>query len=413
MVVSYAQGDTRRLRMARMAVVACFFLNGLILASWAARIPAIQAKLALSPGLLGIALFGGALGALISMNTAGRASKHLGSQVITTITAICLCIALPLLAFASSFPLLILALVFFGASNGAMDVAMNLQGADVEREYGRPIFNSFHACYSVGGLTGAFLGGIIASLHVDPTPHFLVIGLCACIGILCSMRFLLPTLPVRAAVTGEAGQKKAPVLYISRTLLLLGLIAFCIVLSEGAMSDWSALYLSGIVYAGAGLAAAGYATFSLFMAIGRGVGDYLAARLGSARLIRIASTLAASGLALALLVVWTPAVFVGFGLVGLGLSVVFPLALSSASRAPEDDRDRASALATVSTCGYFGLLAGPPIIGFIADMVGLRMALALVVCLCAIAALCAPAAARSTIKQENGVVAETASKVER
>ena len=407
---SYKQEDMRRLRMARAAVIAFFFLNGVIVASWAARIPAVQAKLALSPGQLGLALLGGAIGALVAMNTAGRMSKRFGSKVLTTIAALCLCIALPLLAFAPNFPLLIVALLFFGASSGAMDVTMNAQGADVERKYGRPIFNSFHACFSVGGLVGAFLSGILATFNIAPGPHFLVTAVCACIGIVVSARFLLSLAPIvpGESVANERTQK-VPLITISRTLLLLGLIAFCALISEGAMSDWSAIYLSGVAHSGAGLAAAGFAIFSLCMAIGRGVGDYLAARFGPAVLVRIASSLAAIGLALALLIAWTPIVFVGLGLVGIGLSVIFPLVLSAASRTAKDKRDMGSALANVTTCGYFGMLVGPPVIGFIADQVGLRLALILVVCLCVIAALCAPVVAIPGLQQEDNAVSLAAS----
>jgi MFS family permease len=335
------------------------------------------------------------------MNTAGRISKRFGSKIITTIAAICLCLALPLLALASTLPFLMLALVFFGASNGAMDVTMNLQGADVEKEYGRPIFNSFHACFSIGGLGGALLSSILAGLNISLISHFLAVALCACIGILCSMRLLLP--PVLAPEVVDAQEKKASFLIVSRTLLLLGVIALCVVLSEGAMSDWSALYLSGTVHTSAGLAAAGYATFSLFMAVGRGVGDYLVVRFGPALLVRIASSLAAIGLALALAIPWAPTVFVGLGLVGIGISVGFPLALSAASRSTRDRRDAGTALATVSTCGYFGLLMGPPVIGFVADLVGLHRALILVVGLCVIAALCAPVVGIRGVQQEGEV----------
>lgn len=383
MISSYEQVDRRRVVIARAAVIALFFSNGTMLATWAARIPAIQAKLQLPPGQLGIALLGAAVGALVAMNVAGRISIRFGSALITTLSAIGLCITLPLLAVAPNLIALMVGLVFQGGFNGAMDVTMNLQGAAVEQQYGKPIFNSFHACFSVGALAGAFVGGIFASYNVELLLHFGVIALLAMISVLIASRFLLSSSPVKKQ-SEEAGPKKKAPLFVrpSRNLLALGAIAFCALISEGAMSDWSAIYLTGTAHSGAGLAAAGFAVFSLCMAIGRGVGDVFAARFGPAALVGVGGLLSAIGLGLGLLFPWTPVVIVGLGLVGLGLAVLFPLVLSAAGR--DTSRSAEISLATVSTCGYVGFLVGPPMIGFLADGFGLRIGLCFVVLLCLI-----------------------------
>jgi MFS family permease len=386
MEASSKQGERRRLRLARIAVVTFFFLNGVMTATLSTRLPAIQTKLALPPGQLGLALLGCTVGGLIAMNIAGRMSRRFGSNVITTTAAICMGIALLLIAFAPTLPLLILALVFFGAGSGAMDITMNIQGSDVERGYGRPIFNSFHACFSVGSGVSAFIGSTLAALNVSPESHFLAIVVCACVGIVWSSRFLLPSGPVPDVPRRQTQNVFS--LRFSRTLMLLGVIAFCTLLSVGAMFDWSAVYLSGILHTGAGLAAAGFATFLWCMAFGRGVGDSLATRFGAAVLVRSACLLAATGLALALASAWTPVVLFGLGLVGIGLSVPFPLVVSAAGCFSE--QDPGSALATITTWGYVGILAGPPVIGFVADREGLRLALTPVVFLCVLAALCVP-----------------------
>lgn len=392
-----SRGSTTAPRAARLAVAVLFFLNGVALATWAARIPAVQSKLALSPGQLGIALLGTAAGALIAMNLSGYLATRFGSGSVTIAAALFLCAMLPLLALAPNLPLLIVTLALFGAGNGSMDVAMNTQGVAVERRYGRPILNSFHACYSIGALVGAFAGGVVASRGIGPLPHFVGIALFCAILTLGSVRFLLPA---RADAHGKGTTFARP----TRALLALGLVAFCVVLGEGAIADWSAIYLNGTLRTGAGLAVAGYAAFSIVMAIGRGVGDQLTARLGAKTMVRLGGLMAAIGLTVALLFTWVPIVLLGFGLVGAGFSVVFPLTLSAAGRTTK--QASGTAIAAVATCGYVGLLAGPPVIGFVADIVGLRVALGLVVVLSLCAAVFAYAVGNDKRPEADLEVAE-------
>ena len=172
-------------------------------------------------------------------------------------------------------------------------------------------------------------------------------------------------------------------------MLALGLVAFCVVLGEGAMADWSAIYLSTSLHTGLGLAAAGYAAFSVVMAGGRGVGDRLTTRLGPKTMVRLGGLVAAIGLTVALIGIWVPIAILGFGLVGAGFSVVFPLTLSAAGRSTK--QSSGTAIAAVATCGYMGFLVGPPVIGFIAQAVSLRIALGVVVVLSLLAAASARA----------------------
>lgn len=369
-------------RSARIAVAIIFFLNGTILATWATRIPAVQSKLALSAGELGLALLGTAVGALIAMNLSGYLSARFGSRSVTIIAATCLCIMLPLLALAPTLPILVATLALFGASSGSMDVAMNTQGVAIEHRYARPILNSFHACFSLGGLTGAFIASLAATGSITLLTHFLSIALFSVIVLLASARFLLPA-------SADAQEKGVAFAFPSRALLALGLIAFCVVLSEGAIADWSAIYLNGELHTGAALAATGYAAFSIMMAIGRGVGDQLTSHVGVRNMVRLGGLIAAIGLTIALVVSWIPIALVGFGLVGVGLSVTFPLTLSAAGRTSK--QASGTAIAAVATCGYFGFLVGPPVIGFAADAVSLRVALGFVVVLSLCAAACARA----------------------
>lgn len=387
-------------RSARMAVAILFFLNGAIFATWVTRIPAVQARLLLNPGELGLALLGTAAGALVAMNLSGYLSARFGSRSVTTIAAMCLCAVLPLLALAPTLLVLVATLVLFGASNGSMDVAMNTQGVAVERRYGRPILNSFHACYSLGGLAGALVGGLVASRGFAPLPHFLGIAL-LCAILTCSVaRFLLPA---HADAQGMGVAFARP----TRALLALGLVAFCVVLGEGAIADWSAVYLNGTLRTGAGLAAAGYAAFSIVMAVGRGVGDRLTARLGSRTMVRLGGLVAAAGLTIALVFSWVPIAILGFGLVGAGFSVVFPLTLSAAGRASK--QASGTAIAAVATCGYLGFLVGPPVIGLAADALSLRIALGFVVVL----SLCAAAFARGVSGEKHAEKDRTLEAIER
>ncbi|GCE07014.1 MFS transporter [Dictyobacter aurantiacus] len=374
--------DRPRLLTVRLAVVAFFFLNGVMTASLSARLPGIQMKLALPAGQLGLALLGCTVGSLIAMNAAGRGTRYIDSRIITTLAALLMAGSLPLMAWAPTLPLLVLALILFGAGSGAMDVGMNLLGVEVERAHGRPIMNSFHACFSVGSLVGALLSSMLAALRVDPGTHFLAIALVTGVGFVGGARFLPSMTPVR-------GASKKRSLRLSPTLIGMGTIAFCALLSVGALFDWSAIYLTGTLHADAGLAAAGFATFLVCMAMGRMAGDALTTRIGAVALARSACLLAAGGLALALLSTWTPAAFPGLALVGVGLSVPLPLVMSAAGRISA--ARSGDTLTAVTTWGYAGLLAGPTIIGFIADHLGLRLALALVVMLCLLASLCAPA----------------------
>src|SRR5258708_9127377 len=186
----------------------------------------------------------------------------------------------------SQDPLQVAALVLFGASNGSMDVAMNTQGVAVERQYGRPMLNAFPACYSLGGLVGALAAGLVASHGIAPLPHFLGVALLCAILVLSAARSLLPA-HAEAQRTGVAFARP------TRAILALGLVAFCVVLGEGAIADWSAIYLNGTLRTGAGLAAAGYAAFSVVMAVGRGVAHPLTARLSPSTIFLLDCLLAA------------------------------------------------------------------------------------------------------------------------
>lgn len=363
------------LQAARLAVLGVFFLNGVALASWVVRIPAVQQKLSLGEGALGLALLGMAVGALVSMPLTGALISRFGSRPVVGGAALSLALAMVLPALAPGLLSLAAALFVLGASNGALDVSMNSQAVAVEKGYGRPIMASFHAAFSFGGLAGAAVGGVVAAAGIGVLAHLSAVAGLALVAALLAYRALMPA-------GADAGEDGAPAFARpNRALLGLGIISFCVLLGEGAMADWSAVYLDGTLRTGPGFAAAGYAAFSLAMALGRLFGDGVTARFGAARVVRLGAAVAAIGLGAALAAGHPYAALAGFACAGVGFSIIFPAALSAAGRT--QGMAAGPALAAVATAGYTGFLAGPPVIGFVAELVGLGGALYIVVALSA------------------------------
>ncbi len=360
------------LKAARIAVSLIFFAHGTLMASWASRIPTIQQQLHLDAGALGIALWGAAVGALSAFPITAWLIARLGSRTTTIIGGVVFCVALVLLALAPSPLLLWCALWLFGAATSTTDIAMNAQAAVVEERYGRPIMSSFHGLWSVGSIAGASIGGVMAGLNIAPLLHFLMIFVVLCIAILLAGRWLLLIAP-------EAGKKTPIFARPTKALLGLGFLAFCAFMCEGAMGDWSAVYLHGTLGTSTGIAAAGYAIYSLAMTIARLGGDRLTEILGPVRQVQISGALVVVGLGLALLVPYSAVAMLGFALVGAGLACVAPLVFSTASRTP--GMAPGIALASVATVAYSGSLIGPPLIGHMADLISLRGALGLAVLL--------------------------------
>ncbi len=361
------------LRRARVATAIVFFLNGVGVASWVVRIPAVQVRLSLSPGALGVSLLGMSLGALISMPIAGRYVVRLGSKPVTTAGALAFAATLLLPGLAAGKWWLFLALLATGVANGVVDVAMNAQAAAVEKGYGRPIMTSFHALFSAGGLVGSSMGGVIANAGVTPEWH--LAGSAAGIAVVALV--VSPLLLDARADRSEEGHGASRSLFnLPSPLFALGVLAFCILFAEGAMADWSAVYLHDVSHAGEGKAALGYAAFSVTMALGRTIGDSLVARFGAHRVVRVGGVAAAMGIALALGDPRPAIVSIGFAAIGAGLASSFPAVLSAASRVPGVPAGAGIALA--STVGYTGFLSGPPLIGFVAQATDLRGGLGMV-----------------------------------
>lgn len=381
-------GARDTLRRARLAVGVLFFVQGFIAANWFVRIPAIKNELHLSTSALGISLLSLTVGLLIAMPLVGWLLTRVGSRLVCTVTVISFIVVPTFPALAVNQRTLMLGLLGYGAIAGMLDVSMNVQGVAVEARMRRPVMSSFHGMYSLGGIGGSIVGGGLAALGLSPRAHLFFVGLIfGIVGAFVS-RWLIVDTP------SERRQGPAFV-RPSRALAALGVIAFCALLNEGAMSDWSAVYLRDNIGTSAGVAAAGFAVFSVTMTAGRLAGDRWAARIGPAALMRIGGLIAALGLALSLLIAGLPATLFGFACVGAGMSFVFPLTVSAASRS--SDMAAGPAIAAISTAGYSGLLAGPASIGLIAGQLTLRVALGIVVVLSLLVAVLAGAARRTSL----------------
>jgi MFS family permease len=369
----------------RRAVAVIFTLNGFAIGSWGARIPALQERLGVGPGGLALPLAGLAAGALLAMPIGGRQASRFGSRRMVAAAVAALGAALVLPAALPGPALVALATFVLGASNGTLDVAMNAQGVAVERSLGRPVLSSFHAGFSFGGLLGAGGGALAAAAGIGALPHFAAAGaLVATGGLLCA-RGLIDDRPdvSEAAVAGRAGRRR------------LRALAFCCLFAEGATLDWSAVHLRSLG-ASAAVAALAYAGFSSTMAAGRLAGDRLSVRWGPVALGRRGGLLATAALGIAL-ASGLPAVALGAWVaLGAGLAVIIPLVF----RAAATGADAGPALAGVTTTGYLGFLAGPPIIGGVAAATSVPAALLLVVAATAAVAVGAGALApRRTVAQ--------------
>lgn len=370
----------------RAAVTVAFALNGFLFGSLMARVPAIKADLGLGEGELGLALLCSSLGLVVSQPLAGAAAARFGSRPVAAV-GVCLyggLLATP--ALAPGLGWLMAAFAALGLGSGFLDVAMNAQGVQAEHRHERAIFSSFHAAFSFGAMAGAGVAGVAAALGVAPSAHLAVVGATAvAVGLAATARMLPAHVDARAG--GRLFARPTGV------LVAFAAIGFFALLVEGSASDWSAVLLAEWRDASQGVAAAGLAAFSGAMGFGRLAGDPLRERLGPIRLIRAGAACALAG-ALAVVLPLPPALTIaGFVVVGLGVASIFPLAVLLAGAAP--GAAPAPAIAVVSGTGYAGLLAGPAIIGGLAELSTLPAALCTTaLASAAIAALAGVAGAR-------------------
>ncbi|GAA3948874.1 MFS transporter [Actinomadura viridis] len=394
------------LARARTAVTVAFLVHGLIGAAWVARIPQIKRELGLSDGSLGLALLGAPVGVVLAVRFAGWTVARWGSRATTLAAGVAAAVSLVPLGLAWNLGALTCSLVLMGGSLGLMDVAMNAQGVAVERRYGRPLMSGLHGAYSIGTLVAALVGSGAAHLGVPVPVHLSVAAVVLSAALLLGCRDLLDrsadALPSQDPVPGPAAvadpearttapSPHSPLAAGRWTLALLGVIGLCSFVGEGAMADWSAVHLRETLETGPGVAGLGYAGCAVAMAVGRLAGDRVVARFGPVPVLRAGSLVAALGLGFGLLAGNPVAAVLGFTLFGLGVAPVAPVTFSAAGNLP--GVPAAAGISRVTAVGYLGLLGGPPVIGFVAQAVGLTWALAVPVVLVGLIVLMAGATA--------------------
>ncbi|RRQ76534.1 MFS transporter [Streptomyces griseofuscus] len=377
----------------RVAITAFFALDGFIFSGWVVRIPDIKHQTHASAGALGLALLGVSAGAVLTMMLTGRLCRRYGSHPVTVVWMVVLALSVALPPLTHSAPALGAVLLIFGAAYGGVNVSFNAAAVDLVAAVRRPIMPSFHAAFSLGGMVGAGVGGLVAGF-LSPTRHLLGITVLGLLVTAVAGRSLLrhepPVPPVDNRVPAAGGTGRAARVAGRWLVVGFGLVALCDAYGEGAMADWGALHLKQDLTASAGTAAAGYACFALAMTAGRLSGTALLGRLGRARTVIAGGAVAAAGMLLGSL---APSVWValaGFAITGLGLANIFPVAIERAGALAG-----ASGVAIASTLGYGGMLLGPPMIGFMADWFSLSTALTSVAALAAVAALIGVATRRA------------------
>jgi MFS family permease len=371
----------------RVAVFVVFALNGAVYGSWAPRVPVVAERLHAAPGPFGLALLCLTVGMLIAAVLSGRLVEQIGARAAMAGSTLLSCLLLPILGVAGSVLWLGFVMFWLGVAVGALDVAMNIGAVGVERRIGRPIMPVFHAGFSFGGMAASAAAGLAAAQHWSPLRHFTAAAVVLTIALLVILRGL-----PRAVPRDEQRDPISRVAPIRRPLLwLLAAVAVCSAIAEGACADWSALLLVTEQGIGQGAAALGYAGFSLAMALTRLGGAWVQRRFCATRTLAAGAVLAGCGLVIAAVVPVAGFAFAGFALAGAGLAASFPIALSLAGAAGRraDDTGGEREIAFVTTIAYSGFLAGPPLIGGIAQATSLTTSFVVVGLL---AALIAPSA---------------------
>ncbi|MEU4144377.1 MFS transporter [Streptomyces parvulus] len=385
-------GSRDDLTRLRIALTAFFALDGFVFAGWVVRIPAIKEQTGASASALGLALLGVSAGAVVTMTLTGRLVRRYGSHPVTVACAVLLCLSIALPPLTHSALALGAVLLVFGSAYGGINVAFNSAAVDLVAVLRRPIMPSFHAAFSLGGMVGAGLGGLVAG-SLSPTRHLFGLTLIGLLVTLVAGRALLrcePAVPPDRPAAGDEGSPRRLDRRTRRLVLTFGLIALCTAYGEGAMADWGALHLEQDLDASPGLAAAGYSCFALAMTVGRLTGTTLLERLGRTTTVVAGGTTAVAGMLLGSLAPSVWAALFGFAVTGLGLANIFPVAVERAGALGGP-----SGVATASTLGYGGMLLGPPAIGFMADWFSLPAALTSVAVLAAVAVLVAVATRRA------------------
>ena len=367
---TYKNVKASYLNRIRWAVSMFYFAMGLCFATWASRIPHIKAELGLSDGQLGTILFALPLGQLTMMYFSGKLVTRFGSHRILLFSVLMYAFSLSNLGLANNAWQLALGLYAFGIFGNLTNIAVNTQGVYTEGLFKRTIMSSFHGMWSLAGFTGALVGLGILALELSTYTHFLIIALIAILFVAFNFKFLIKA-KESIRPDKEKGFRKP-----DKTLVLLGVIGFCCMASEGIMFDWSGVFFKDIVKVPGALVILGYTSFMITMASGRFFGDGLIHKFGRIRVLQISGIMISLGFFTAVIFPYIIPSTIAFMLVGLGVSTVIPTLYSIAGKHPTIPTGEA--LTAVSSVSFLGFLMGPPVIGYIAELSSLRLSFAFI-----------------------------------
>ena len=354
-----------KIRNSRFAVSMIFAINGALFGTWASRIPAISNIHDLSPASLGLLIFLAGLSAVVAFSIFGRAADHYGAALVTKLaSSIFLPLTLIFIAYANSIWTLIAAIIFFGGIHGGIDVAMNAWAAEVERKNERPLMSSFHAMWSLGSGIGAGSGVLLATYSLGVKMHFTISSI-----IIFLVALSILTIPFQSEK--RQSDKNVPFISIPRgPLLTVAFITFFASLGEGAVADWSAIFLISVASIDDGSAALGFTAFSICMFTMRLMGDKIVSVIGPSKTARYSGLVAMIGAIILVTFGSLLPLVIGFSLIGLGIAVIIPLAFSRAAN--DKNIPQGTAIASIATLGYGGMLIGPLFIGFIAQATSIK-----------------------------------------
>lgn len=350
-------------RSNRIAVGLMFFMHGLCFASWASRIPTIQDSLKLSASSLGGVLFALPVGFFISLPLAGWLVNAFGSRRVVIISSVLYSVALIFIGISSTTVALVLSLLAFGLTANLLNIAINTQAVSVERLYSKRLMASFHGLWSLAGFVGASFGAWMIAQSTTPAIHYVMISALFLLLTVSCFRFLI-------TVDDTTPEKRPFFAMPDKPLVGLGIIAFCSMMIEGAMFDWSGIYFIETVKVDTKLTGVGYSTFMIAMAAMRFLADGISGRYGLQKTLQFSGVLTTVGLLLAVLFPSLIPAIIGFFFIGLGVSSVVPMVYSAAGKSKT--LSAGTALTAVSSLGFMGLLIGPPLIGLLAEATSLR-----------------------------------------
>ena len=359
---------------ARLGVILSFLTHGFISSSFFARIPDYKARLELSNTVLGFCLLASSAGVLAALGPVGRLAAQRGSSPVLTKSSYLLVFIAPFVGLSFNAISFALILFLFGVAIAAQDVAMNTHGVTLEQKSGARFMGRFHAFWSVGALLGAITGGVFAQLEVNEFIHALIVSAGVLALVITNNRRYLSGDEDKHVYEENVKKKRTP-----RLIYIMGLLGLAGSIGEGSAADWGGVLARETFGASQFVGTLPYIAYSFTMVVGRFYGDQLATKFGARRILKVGGLLGGAGLAGGLIVGGTSGVIVGWFLFGLALSTVIPLLFSAAgsmaNKRFQGTISPAEAVAKISGISYFGFIVGPPLMGFLADVLTLRWAM--------------------------------------